>query len=153
MKAGPSLRTEGQGLHVCGQGFLGYYAATVTIIPDGEDERDMFGWALPQPNKATASRAVFPIPMPGKKYSIDARLNGGPRAIVNIGQWDAVMPLDIFPSFLIRAIQANDLEEAMNLGLLEVTEEDMALCTFVDPSKIDLGAIVRKGLDLYEAEG
>ena len=61
-------------------------------------------------------------------------------------------PLDIHPTFLLRAIQANDLDEALGLGLLEVTEEDVALCTFADPCKIEAGEIIRKGLDLYEEE-
>lgn len=133
-------------------GFLGYRDTTVTVIPDGEDQRDLFGWALPQPNKLTMHAAVNPW---RKQADIvaDARLHGGPRAIVNIGSWEAVMPLDIYPTFLVRAIQANDLEEAMKLGLLEVTEEDVALCTVVDPCKTDVGAIIRQGLDLYEREG
>ena len=81
------------------------------------------------------------------------RLHGGHRPIVNIGAWERVTPLDILPSYLVRAIQANDVEEAVKLGLLEVTEEDVALCTFVDPCKIDVGKVVRQGLDLYEKEG
>ena len=64
-----------------------------------------------------------------------------------------VTPLDLYPTYLVRAIQAGDLEEALSLGLLEVTEEDVALWTFVDPSKLDVGAVIREGLDLYEAEG
>ena len=80
-------------------------------------------------------------------------IGGGLRGIVNIGAWEAVTPLDIYPTWLIRAIQANDLDEAIKLGLLEVTEEDVALCTYVDPCKIDVGAIVRQGLDLYRKEG
>jgi Na+-transporting NADH:ubiquinone oxidoreductase subunit A len=96
---------------------------------------------------------VFSWLMPKKEYVLDARLNGGHRPIVNIGSWESVTPLDIYPSYLVRAIQANDIEEAVKLGLLEVTEEDVALCTFVDPCKIDVGAIVRQGLDMYEREG
>jgi Na+-transporting NADH:ubiquinone oxidoreductase subunit A len=91
--------------------------------------------------------------LPKKEYVLDARLNGGHRYIVNIGQWEKVMPLDIHPTYLVRAIQARDLEEAIHLGLLEVCEEDVALCTFVDPCKNDVGRIIRKGLDLYEVEG
>ena len=63
-----------------------------------------------------------------------------------------MLPLDILPTYLVRAIQANDIEEAIKLGLLEVTEEDVALCTFVDPCKIDVGEIIRQGLDMYEKE-
>jgi Na+-transporting NADH:ubiquinone oxidoreductase subunit A len=90
---------------------------------------------------------------PKKELTVDARLNGGRRAIVDIGAWGSVTPLDIHPSYLVRAIMANDIEEAVKLGLLEVTEEDVALCTFVDPCKIDVGQVIRQGLDMYEKEG
>jgi Na+-transporting NADH:ubiquinone oxidoreductase subunit A len=134
-------------------GSLGFYAHTVTMIPEGEGRRDLFGWALPQFGKFSFHRSVFGWLVPRREYDLDARYNGGERPIVNIGAWESVMALDIHPSFVVRAIQANDLEEAIKLGLLEVTEEDVALCTFVDPCKIDVGATIRKGLDLYEKEG
>jgi Na+-transporting NADH:ubiquinone oxidoreductase subunit A len=133
-------------------GFLGYYAATLTIIPEGADRRDLFGWALPQPRRLSFHRAVWPFARSVRELEVDARLHGGHRPIVNLGSWEAVTPLDILPTFLVRAIQANDLEEALHLGLLEVTEEDLALCTVVDPCKIDVGAIIRQGLDMYEKE-
>ena len=134
-------------------GHLGTRTATLTVIPEGEGQRDLFGWALPQFGKLSMSRSVFSWLMPKKEYVVDARLHGGHRPIVNIGAWERVTPLDIHPSYLVRAIQANDIEEAVKLGLLEVTEEDVALCTFVDPCKIDVGSIVRQGLDLFEKEG
>lgn len=132
---------------------LGFRTATVTVIPEGTGQRDLFGWALPQFGKLSWHRSVFSWLMPKKDYVVDARMNGGHRPIVNIGAWESVTPLDIHPSYLVRAIQANDIEEAVKLGLLEVTEEDVALCTFVDPCKTDVGAIVRQGLDMYEREG
>ncbi len=141
------------GRAVGGAGFLGYHATTLTCILEGADRRDMFGWALPQFGRHSTSRAVLSWLAPKKEYDLDARLNGGARPIVNIGAWEAVTPLDILPTFLVRAIQANDLEEAISLGLLEVTEEDVALCTFADPCKIDVGNVIRAGLDMYEKEG
>jgi Na+-transporting NADH:ubiquinone oxidoreductase subunit A len=135
-----------------GEGFLGYTAHTLTCIPEGAGRRDWFGWALPQFGKLSASRAVLSWLTPKKEYDLDARLQGGHRPIVNIGQWEAMTPLDIHPTFLVRAIQSNDLEEALNLGLLEVTEEDVALCTFADPCKTDVGQVIRRGLDMYEEE-
>lgn len=138
---------------VPGDSYLGFYAQTLTCMPEGGDTRDLFGWALPQFGKHSASRAVMGWVTPKQEYDLDARLHGGPRPIVNIGAWEKVMPLDIYPTYLVRAIQANDLEEAINLGLLEVTEEDVALCTFADPCKIEVGEIIRQGLDLYEREG
>ena len=133
-------------------GYLGYHSKTVTAIPEGTGQRDLFGWALPQFGKLSWHRSVFSWLAPKKEYVLDARLNGGHRPIVNIGAWEAVTALDIIPSYLVRAIQANDVEEAVKLGLLEVTEEDVALCTFVDPCKIDVGQVIRQGLDMYEKE-
>jgi Na+-transporting NADH:ubiquinone oxidoreductase subunit A len=134
-------------------GYLGFYNKTVTAIPEGTDQRDLFGWAVPAFGKLSWHRSVFSWLAPKKEYVVDARLNGGHRPIVNIGAWEAVTALDIHPSYLVRAIQANDVEEAVKLGLLEVTEEDVALCTFVDPCKIDVGQVIRQGLDMYEKEG
>jgi len=134
-------------------GNLGFYAHTVTAMPDGEGERDLFGWALPQFGRHSASRSVWSWLTPKKEYDLDARLHGGPRGMVNLGQMESVMALDVYPTFLCRAIQAGDLEEALSLGLLDVAEDDVALCTFVDPSKLDVGSVIREGLDLYEREG
>jgi Na+-transporting NADH:ubiquinone oxidoreductase subunit A len=138
---------------VAPDGFLAMGTRTVTVIPEGTDARDLFGWALPQFGKLSFHRSVFSWLMPKREYVVDARLNGGHRPIVNIGAWESVTPLDILPTFLVRAIQANDIDEAVKLGLLEVTEEDVALCTFVDPCKIDVGEVIRQGLDLFEKEG
>ncbi len=135
-----------------GGGYLGFHAHTVTAIPEGAGRRDLFGWALPQFGELSFHRSVLSWLVPRRAYDLDAQLHGGVRAIIDLGHWDRVVPLDIHPTALVRAIQANDLEESVKLGLLEVTEEDVALCTFVDPSKIDVGAVVRKGLDMYEKE-
>jgi len=134
-------------------GALGFYAQTLTVIPEGKGRRELFGWATPQLGRHSASRSVFGWLLPKREYELDARLNGGPRNIVNIGAWEAMTPLDLHPTYLVRAIQAGDLEEAIQLGLLELTEEDVALCSFADPCKIEVGQIVRQGLDLYEKEG
>jgi Na+-transporting NADH:ubiquinone oxidoreductase subunit A len=138
---------------VAADGFLGYYTKTVTVIPEGAGQRDLFGWLRPQFGKLSFHRSVFSWLAPKKEHVVDARLHGGRRPIVDIGAWGSVTPLDIHPSYLVRAIMANDIEEAVKLGLLEVTEEDVALCTFVDPCKIDVGQVIRQGLDMYEKEG
>ena len=92
-------------------GCLGTFDKTLTVIPEGTGQRDLFGWALPQFGKLSWHRSVFSWLAPKKEYVVDARLNGGHRPIVNIGAWEGVTPLDIHPSYLVRAIQANDLEE------------------------------------------
>jgi Na+-transporting NADH:ubiquinone oxidoreductase subunit A len=134
-----------------GRAFLGFYAQTVTVIHEGAEDRDLFGWGLPQPSRLSIFKAVWPFGR-GVPVSVDARLNGGHRPPVNLGAWERVIAGDVLPTFLLRAIQANDLDEALKLGLLELTEEDVALCTVVDPCKNDVGKIVRQGLDLYERE-
>jgi Na+-transporting NADH:ubiquinone oxidoreductase subunit A len=134
-------------------GCLGFANKTLTVIPEGTGQRDLFGWAKPRFGKLSWHRRGISWLAPKKEYVVDARLHGGHRPIVNIGAWESVTPLDIHPSYLVRAIQANDVEEAVKLGLLEVTEEDVALCTFVDPCKIDVGQVIRQGLDMYEREG
>ncbi|GAB4152064.1 MAG: Na(+)-translocating NADH-quinone reductase subunit A [Planctomycetota bacterium] len=140
------------GRAVPGGGFLGFYATTVTCIPEGKGRRDLFGWAVPGFSKHSFHRSVFGWLARKPAYDLDARLHGGRRPIVNIGSWESVTPLDIYPTYLMRAIQANDLDEALRLGLLEVTEEDVALCSFVDPCKIDAGEVIRAGLDMYAKE-
>ena len=121
------------------------------VVASGEGK--LFGWITPQVDKLSASRAVLSWLKPKAAYVVDARLNGGHRPIVNIGTWEAMMAIDVHAAFLVRAIQANDLDEALQLGLLEVIEEDVALCTFADPCKIDAGKVIRAGLDMYEKEG
>lgn len=140
------------GIATTPDGYLGFGNTTVTVMQEGTDRRDMFGWALPQLGSKLSNHLSVNFGLKKKDYVVDARLNGGHRPIVNIGAWENVMPLDILPTFLVRAIQANDIEEAIKLGLLEVTEEDVALCTFVDPCKIDVGEVIRQGLDMFEKE-
>jgi Na+-transporting NADH:ubiquinone oxidoreductase subunit A len=87
-----------------------------------------------------------------KEYTIDARIQGGRRAMIMSNEWDKVFPMDILPEFLIRAILASDIEKMENLGVYEVAPEDFALCEFVDTSKMELQAIVRRGLDWFYKE-
>ncbi|MFA8343354.1 MAG: NADH:ubiquinone reductase (Na(+)-transporting) subunit A, partial [Rhodothermaceae bacterium] len=88
-----------------------------------------------------------------KTLKLTTALNVGHRAIVPIGSFEKVMPLDILPTYLLRAISINDVEESEQLGCLELDEEDLALCTFVCPSKNDYGAILRETLTIIEKEG
>ena len=84
---------------------------------------------------------------------MDTDENGGHRAIVLNQLYDEYVALDICTFFLLKAILANDIEEAEKLGILECDEEDFALCTFACPSKTDVGAIIRQGLDTIQKEG
>jgi len=130
---------------------LSMFHSTLTVIPEGI-KRDFMGWGMPGFTNYTALRTFVSGILPRKMQSLDTRSHGGKRPLINLGQWEKVFPFDIHLSYLIRAIQAQDIEEAETLGLLELSEEDVALCSFIDPSKLELCSIIRHGLDLYEAE-
>ena len=90
---------------------------------------------------------------PRRTFDFDTTLHGGQRAIVDIGSYDKVVPMDILPAYLLRALAVDDIEEAEKLGCLELDEEDLALCTYVCPSKIDHGNNLRRNLTIIEREG
>jgi len=80
-------------------------------------------------------------------------LHGGHRAFIQTGEYEKVLPLDIYPMHLVKSIMAEEIEDMIGLGLLEVDEEDFALCSYICPSKIDFGKYIRQGLELLEHEG
>jgi len=90
---------------------------------------------------------------PGKTFPFTTSVHGGRRAIVPIGAYEKVVPLDILPTFLLRALEVDDVEQAEALGCLELDEDDLALCTFVCPGKGDYGAMLRRNLTIIEKEG
>ena len=90
--------------------------------------------------------------MPGKKYTLDTNYYGGERAYVITGEYEKVLPMDIMPMQLIKAILAEDIDMMEKLGIYEVAEEDFALVEFIDTSKTEIQAIIRKGLDLIRKE-
>jgi Na+-transporting NADH:ubiquinone oxidoreductase subunit A len=136
-------------------GSLHAYDNQITVIPEGDQTHELFGWLAPGFDKLSASR-TFPsfflnLLNSKKEYTVDARIRGGRRAMIMSDEWDKVFPMDILPEFLIRAILTRDVEKMENLGIYEVAPEDFALCEFVDTSKMELQDIVRKGLDwLYK---
>jgi len=132
--------------------YLGRYHQQIAVLPE-EKERFFLGWLRPGLNFFSVKKVFISALLPNKKYNLTTGLNGSERAIVPIGSYEKVMPLDIHPTFLIRALCVNDLEEAEKLGCLELDEEDLALCTFVCPSKNDYGPILRRNLTLIEKEG
>jgi Na+-transporting NADH:ubiquinone oxidoreductase subunit A len=90
--------------------------------------------------------------MPWKKYKLDTNMHGGERAFVMTGQYEKVLPMDIYPMHLLKAIMAEDIDRMEQLGIYEVAEEDFALCEFICSSKIEIQSIVRNGLDLMVKE-
>ncbi len=139
------------GTQITDKGNLGFYDTTITVIEEGK-KQEFFGWILPGINKFSASRAFFSWLMPNKKYNINANMNGEERAYVVTGQYEKVLPMDIYPNQLIKAIMIEDIELMENLGIYEVAPEDFALCEFVCTSKMPVQSIIRHGLDLVKKE-
>ena len=142
---------------LCGQtakgphDYLGRYALQVSVIEEG-NEKEFFGWITPQPNKYSITRTV--LGHFGKKlFNFTTAENGGERAMVPIGSYERVMPLDILPTLLLRDLIVGDTDGAQALGCLELDEEDLALCSFVCPGKYEYGSILRQVLDKIEKEG
>ena len=102
---------------------------------------------MPRFNKFSVSHSYFSWLFPKKKYNLDTNMNGGPRAFVQTGIYDKVMPMNIYPLYLIKAILAGDIDKMENLGIYEVIEEDVALCEFIDPSKNEWQAILGRGIE------
>jgi Na+-transporting NADH:ubiquinone oxidoreductase subunit A len=132
-------------------GFLGYYDAQVTVIPEG-DYSEFFGWAMPGINKLSFYKTFISSLLPKKNYRLDTNMHGGERAFVMTGKYEQVVPMDIYPMLLLKAILAQDIEMMENLGIYEIAEEDFALCEFICPSKIEIQSIVRQGIDLMIKE-
>ena len=134
------------------EGYLGRYHNQVCVLKEGR-ERVFFGWLSPGTEKFSLTRAFVSSLIPDKKFAMTTSTNGSPRAMVPIGLYEKVMPLDILPTFLLRAIIRKDIERGEQLGLLELDEEDLALCTFVCPGKYNYGPLLRENLDIVEREG
>ena len=133
-------------------GFLGRYHRQVCVLAEGRD-REFFGWLSAGANKFSASRSFLSSLRPGHRFRFSTTTHGSQRAIVPIGLYEKVLPMDLLPTPLLRALVMQDVERAEELGCLELDEEDLALCTFVCPSKIDYGASLRGVLTTLEAEG
>jgi len=132
--------------------FLGRFHQQVTVIPEG-CRRRLFGWLSPGARQFSVKRIALSAFLPRRRLIFDTDMHGSDRAIVPSGSYEKVMPLDILPTYLLKALAVDDIEEAEKLGALELIEEDLALCTFVCPSKIDHGLNLRRVLNLIEKEG
>ncbi|MDA1259201.1 MAG: NADH:ubiquinone reductase (Na(+)-transporting) subunit A [Planctomycetota bacterium] len=133
-------------------GFLGRWDRMVTMLAD-DPQRELLGWSVPI-GKRWSITNVYPAKfLRAKSLHYDTDLNGSPRAIVPIGVWERVMPLDVLPTQLIKALASDELEDAEKLGALELAEEDLALCEYVDQSKTPITAMLRAMLTRMEKEG
>jgi Na+-transporting NADH:ubiquinone oxidoreductase subunit A len=133
-------------------GFLGRYSNQVTALFE-DRERVFMGWLMPGADKFSTLRAHLSAWLPRKKFPLTTTTHGGHRAMVPIGMFERVMPLDILPTFLLRALVVGDVENAEALGCLELAEEDLALCSFVAPGKEDFGKALRGVLTDIWQEG
>ena len=133
-------------------GFLGYYDNQITVIPEG-NEYEFMGWLIPSYPRPSISKSFLYYLNPKKKFVVNTNNHGEERAFVVSGEYEKVLPMDILPVQLLKAILAKDFEAMENLGIYEVVEEDMALCEFVCTSKIDVQEILKEGLELVEREG
>ncbi|MCF2859077.1 Na(+)-translocating NADH-quinone reductase subunit A [Pseudoalteromonas sp. SMS1] len=132
--------------------FLGRYHVQVSVLLEGR-EKELFGWIAPGSNKFSVTRTFISHLAPSRLFKMTTSTGGSKRAMVPIGNYERVMPLDILPTLLLRDLIAGDLDSAISLGALELDEEDLALCTFVCPGKYDYGLILRDCLTTIEKEG
>ena len=132
-------------------GYLGRYANQVSVLPEAE-EREALGWIRPDGEKFSIWAVVAGAFRKNKPLRLSTTTNGGYRAMVPIGSFERVMPLDLMPTFLLRALLMQDVERAVTLGALELDEEDLALCTFVCPGKAEYGPLLRQALQRIEKE-
>lgn len=132
--------------------YLGRFHNQVTLLEEGK-HREFFGWHSPGLDKFSVKSVFLSKLFPNKRFAFDTNTNGSPRAIVPVGSYEKVMPLDILPTQLLRLLLAYDTDGAQELGILELDEEDLALCTFADPGKTDFGSVLRENLNIIEKEG
>ena len=133
-------------------GFLGAHTSEITVIPEGDDADEMLGWILPRFKQFSVNRSYFSWLMGKKQYALDASIKGGERHIIMSGEYDKVLPMDIYGEYLIKAIITGDIDRQEALGIYEVSPEDFALAEFVDSSKLELQRIVREGLNILRKE-
>lgn len=133
-------------------GFLGRYDNQVSVLRE-EREREFIGWLSPGFRKfSTLPIYLSKLTRPGD-MDLGTTTNGSVRAIISIGNYEKVMPFDLVITYLLRALAVGDVETAEKLGCLELSEEDLALCTFVDAGKNEFGPLLRKNLEIIEREG
>lgn len=133
--------------------YLSAHSSEITVIPEGDEVNEFAGWIMPRLKEFSTSHSYFSWLFGKKKqYDLDARIKGGERHMIMSGEYDKVLPMDIYGEYLIKAIIAGDIDKQELLGIYEVSPEDFALPEFVDSSKLPLQQIVRKGLDILRKE-
>ena len=141
------------GTHAIGpHAFLGRFHLQVSVLKEGR-EKELLGWVAPGRDKFSITRTTLGHFLKNKLFNFSTDTHGGERAMVPIGSYERVMPLDILPTVLLRDLLAGDTDSAQALGCLELDEEDLALCTYVCPGKYEYGPVLRRVLTQIEQEG
>ena len=133
------------------EGFLGFFDDQVSVLREG-NYYEMFGWINPLRSKKFSVSHAYPAFLRRKKYDMDTNENGGERPFLMNDVYGKVLPMDIYPLYLFKACLAGDLDKMEQLGIYEVIEEDVALCEYVCPSKVEIQQIVRDGIELMMKE-
>ena len=132
--------------------FLAAHSTEVTVIPEGDDVNEVLGWICPRLNQFSVNRSYFSWLLGKKEYNLDSRIKGGARHMIMSGEYESVFPMDIYPSYLVKAIITGDIDQQEALGIYEVAPEDFAPAEFVCSSKLELQRIVREGLEILRKE-
>jgi Na+-transporting NADH:ubiquinone oxidoreductase subunit A len=132
--------------------FLGRYHNQITVLKEGRD-RGMLEYLWAGKDKHSVLNTFLSALSPGKLFSFTTTTNGSPRAMVPVGSYEKVVPLDVLPTQLLRSLIVGDTQTAQELGCLELDEDDVALCTYVCPGKYEYGPILRDNLERIEKEG
>lgn len=142
------------GTKVDADGFLGFYDSHITVLPEGDEYKFFLtkGWLGPGFDKYSSHRLFPTWIMKNKKYRLDTNLNGEERGFVVTGEMEKVLPFDILPMQLIKAIMVKDIDAMEQLGIYEIAPEDFALCEYVCTSKIEIQEKIREGLDVINEE-
>ncbi len=132
--------------------YIGKFHEQVTVIQEG-NQRDFLGWMTPGFKRFSVKNTFASAYFGATQFKFTSSKEGSDRAMVPVGSYESVMPLDVLPTYLLRALIVKDTEQAQALGCLELVEEDVALCTFVCPSKYEYGPILRDCLNQIEKDG
>lgn len=154
---------EGENRHISGSvlsgrhavgahAYLGRFHLQISVVKEGR-EKELFGWVMPGKEKFSVTRTTLGHFLRNKLFNFSTDTHGGERAMVPIGNYERVMPLDILPTLLLRDLLVGDTDSAQALGCLELDEEDLALCTYVCPGKYEYGPVLREVLTRIEQEG
>jgi len=133
-------------------GYLGYKDQQITALAEG-DSYELFGWLLPVSPRPSISNTFPNFLFPNMDFEVNTNTHGEKRAFVVTGEYESVLPMDIYPQHLLKSILANDLERMEGLGIYEVLEEDLALCEFVCTSKQDVQNIITEGIETMVSQG